>query len=40
VLIFDSPKSDVFLAARNQLISLYWTELYGENIKIADLLGN
>ena len=39
MLVFDSPKSDVFLATGDQLISLHRAELNGQNVEITNLLG-
>jgi len=39
MLVFDSPEPDVFLAAGDQLISLDWTELDGQDVEITYLLG-
>ena len=38
MLVFHSPKPDVFLTARDQFIGLYWAELDGEDVEVADLL--
>jgi hypothetical protein len=38
MLVFHSPKPDVFLTARDQFIGLYWAELDGEDVEFADLL--
>lgn len=39
MLIFDSPKPDVFFTAGDQFIGLYWAELDGEDVEVADLFG-
>ena len=38
MLVLDPPKSDIFLPAADQLISLDRAELDGQNVEIADLL--
>lgn len=40
VLVLDSPETDVFLAAGDELLSVDWGEFYGDYVEIAELFGN
>lgn len=37
MLVLNSPKPDVFLAAGNQLVRVDWTELDSEDVEVTDL---
>jgi hypothetical protein len=39
MLVLHSPKSNVFLTTRDQLIRLDGTELDSEDVEVTDLLG-
>ena len=39
MLVFYSPKADVFLSTGDQFIALYWAEFNCEDIEVADLFG-
>ena len=39
MLIFNPPKSNVFLTAGDQLVTLNRAELYGQDVEVTDLFG-
>jgi hypothetical protein len=39
MLVLHSPEPDVFLAAGDELVGVDWAKLDGQDVEIADLLG-
>lgn len=39
MLVLHSPKSDIFLTTRDQLVRLDWAKLDSEDVEVTDLLG-